>query len=267
VLAVVGNVARDVVDGGPPRLGGAAWYCARALASLGLPAIVVTKYSAADRRLAAPLHGLGIPVAWRQAASTTAFRIDLGEGERSMTIEDLGEPWTPEEARGWVAEALSGSDWVHVGALTRGHFPAQTLAELRRGRTVCLDGQGLVRPARTGLLELDADFDPEVLRHVDVLKLSGPEAQALGVDPLGGELGNLGVPEVVVTLGREGARVYAEGKVETLGARPVEVADTTGAGDVFVAAYLQGRRGGQAPARSAKAASAFVRSFLTGWQG
>jgi len=48
----------------------------------------------------------------------------------------------------------------------------ETLAELARGRTVSLDGQGLVRRPRVGLLEQDREFDPEVLRHVSIVKLS-----------------------------------------------------------------------------------------------
>jgi len=196
-----------------------------------------------------------------------AGRFDDRLPDRAGRGGALDEPWTPEEARGWVGEALAGADWVHVGALSRGDFPAETLAELRRGRKLCLDGQGLIRPARTGPLELDGDFDPEVLRHVDVLKLSGPEAAALGVDPLGSELGRLGVPEVVVTLGSDGVCVYSDGKVDSIGARPLDVADTTGAGDVFAAVYLQGRRRGHTPLAAAQAANAFVRSFLTGWSG
>lgn len=267
MLGVVGLVARDVVDGGSPRVGGAAWYCGRALASLSLPAVVVTKYAAKDRRLAAPLHGLGIRVEWLQASSTVAFRIDNRDGERDMAIDELGEPWSPEEVRGWVGKALTGADWVHAGALTRADFSAAALAELGQGRTLALDGQALVRPARIGPLRFDAEFDPEVLRHVDVLKLSGPEAGALGLEPTESSLALLGVPEIVVTLGKEGLVVYADGEVERVQARPVKVGDPTGAGDVFMAAYLQSRRSGHAPVAAAKAANLFVTGFLTGWRG
>ena len=87
-----------------------------------------------------------------------------------MTIADTGAPWTLADAR-----AVGRADWVQVGALTRADFPADVLAALARDRRVALDGQALVRPARTGPLVLDADFDPAVLRHVTALKLSEEE--------------------------------------------------------------------------------------------
>src|SRR3989304_267869 len=59
----------------------------------------------------------------------------------------LGEPWTPEDARGWLGEALAEVDWVHAGALWRGDFPAETLAELRRGRRLSLPRAGGPRAA------------------------------------------------------------------------------------------------------------------------
>src|SRR5262245_66042694 len=95
-----------------------------------------------------------------------------------MVVDALGPSWTPADLRG-----LERADWVHVGALARSDFPAGTLAELARDRRVSFDGQGLVRPARTGPLELDSDYDPEVLRHVAVLKLAEEGARVLVGEP------------------------------------------------------------------------------------
>jgi len=259
VIGVVGLLARDVVDGGAPRVGGAAYHCGRALAVLGQPAVVVTKYAAADHRLAAPLHGLGVRVEWRPAAATAGFRIENRGDAREMAVESIGESWTPQEARGWVGAALGNGDWVHAGALCRTDFPPETLAELARGRTLSLDGQGLVRVARTGPLALDADFDPETLRHVTVLKLSEAEAAVL-------DLAALAVPEIIVTLGSRGCVVLAAGHEERVPARPLDLADATGAGDAFVAAYLVARRSGQEPVEAARSATAVTRGLLSGWR-
>ena len=55
-VAVIGNLSRDVVDGGPPRVGGAAYYAGRALRVLGSRARIVTRCAPADRDLVlAPL--------------------------------------------------------------------------------------------------------------------------------------------------------------------------------------------------------------------
>jgi sugar/nucleoside kinase (ribokinase family) len=258
-LGVVGHVTLDRIDGGIPRLGGAPLYAARALRVLGRPAVVATKLADEDRpRLA----GLGLPVIAGSAAATAGFRIENDGDHRSMAIDELGEPWGPEEARGWLARALAEADWVHAGALTQADFPAETLAALARGRVLSLDGQGLVRRAELGDLVLAGDYDPEVLRHVRVLKLARDELDALGLELTESSLGSLGVPEVVITLGKAGAVVYADGLAEHLPTIPLEGVDPTGAGDSWTTAYLSYRRQRHSPISAARLANGVVGAAL-----
>jgi sugar/nucleoside kinase (ribokinase family) len=263
-LGVVGLVTLDRVDGGLPRLGGAPYYAARALRLLGHPATLATKIADDDRQR---LSALEIPAAVGRAERTAVFRIENVGDERTMTLEDPGEAWTPEDVDGWLAPALRGVDVVHAGALTQADFPAETLARLRRGRRVSLDAQGLVRSARVGELVLDANYDPEVLRHLDVLKVSSDEADVLGLEPDARSLGSLGVGEVLLTLGPRGVVVYAEGVVEHVPAHPVETEDATGAGDAFIAAYLSFRLRKHAPRSAARLAADVVHSLLSRWRG
>jgi sugar/nucleoside kinase (ribokinase family) len=182
-----------------------------------------------------------------------------------MRVEALGDPWTEEDARGWVSDAVGRADWVHVGALARSDFPSSTLAALAgRGRTLSFDGQGLVRPARTGPLELDADFDRDVLEHISILKLAEEEAEVLAPGLDEEALSALGVAEVVITLGSRGAALLAGGRLERIAARPLagEI-DPTGAGDAFAAAYLAARSEGHAPHASARRATALVAGLLS----
>jgi len=207
---------------------------------------------------------LGLPVLSRTSATTAAFRIAYAGEERTMTVEELGDDWTPAEVRDWVTAGLAGVDWVQVAGLRRGEFAPETLAELARGRKLLLDGQGLVRPAETGPLVYDADFDPAVLRHVTVLKLSELEAELLGGT---GEasLRALGVPEVIVTLGSRGALVLDRNGLKEVPTRPVEPAvDPTGAGDAFGAAYLVARAGGNGPVGAARFACGVTADLLAG---
>jgi sugar/nucleoside kinase (ribokinase family) len=261
LLGVVGLVSLDRVDGGLPRLGGAPYYAARALRVLGHPAVLATKLAPEDSGRG--LHALGVSVVSRPAAKTISFRIENTGDRRTMEVEQLGDPWTPEEARGWLSKALAHADWVHAGALTRDDFPAETLALLSRGRTLSLDGQALVRPTRIGPVELDGDYDPAVLEQVDVLKLAGDEAATLGLSYDERSLGSLGVREVVVTLGSRGCVVYADGIAEFVPARPLQVVDPTGAGDAFMAAYLSYRRRRHGPPSAARLASEVMRGLLS----
>ena len=259
-LAVVGNLSRDLVDGGPPRVGGPPFWAARALRALETPALVVAKCAGADRALLMrPLVALGVPVLWLGGSSTAAFSIRYEGDRREMTVDGIGDSWSPKDVR-----KLGDARWIHVGALAQSDFPAATLAELASGRRrILFDGQGLVRPARTGPLELHADFDPEVLRHVSVLKLSEEEAQALVGEPDEAALRALGVPEIIVTLGSRGSLVYADGQLERVATRAVGgPVDPTGAGDAFAVAYMAARAGGHAPVASARRAGALVTGLL-----
>ena len=219
----------------------------------------MAKCALEDRRaLLPPLVGLGLPVRWRAGDSTAAFTFAYDGDRRAMVVEALGSPWRTDDLAG-----LERVEWVHVGALARSDFPAETLAALARDRRVSLDGQGLARPDRTGPLALDGHFDPEVLRHVSVLKLAEEEARALVGEPEEDALRSLGVPEVVVTLGSRGSLVLAEGRLERVRACPVDgVIDPTGAGDAFAAAYLLSRSGGHAPVAAARRATALVAALL-----
>jgi sugar/nucleoside kinase (ribokinase family) len=247
------------------RVGGGPFYAGRALRALGRRGVVLTKCAEEDRRaLLTQLVCLGLPVLWRESESTAAFEIDYEGEERRMTVEALGPEWTREEIRDWVGRGLDGARWIQVAALRRNEFSAETVAELARGRRVLLDGQGLVRPAVTGPLEPDADFDRAVLEHVSVLKLSEPEAELLAGGTEEEALRGLGVPEVVVTLGSRGAIVLDRTGLEHVPGRPVDPADDpTGAGDAFGAAYLASRADGNGPAGAARRAAGVVADLLS----
>ena len=170
-----------------------------------------------------------------------------------MTVEHLGNAWTPADAK-----VLTPGAWVHVAPLLRSDFPAETLAAIARGRRrLSFDGQGLVRSAELGPLKLDTNFDPALLEHVQILKLAEEEADVIGA------VDKLGVPEVLVTYGERGSRVYYKGQSEKVGAWPV-AADPTGSGDAFSASYLAGRAQGLAPASAARQATGVVAALLTG---
>jgi len=226
---------------------------------LGPPALVGVKCAESDRdSLLIPLVRLGVPVLWRGGASTAAFSFHYEGDRRVMIVNALGDPWTIADLNG-----LERANWVHVGALARSDFPAGTLAALARDRRVSFDGQGLVRPARTGPLELDGDYDPEVLRHVSILKLAEEEARALVGEPNEDALRSLGVSEVVVTQGPRSSLVLADGKLERVPTPALDgEIDPTGAGDAFAAAYLVSRSTGHAPTASARRATALVAGLL-----
>lgn len=262
---MIGSTTQDVVDGGAPRVGGPPFHAGRALRLLGARARIVTRCAAADRRsLLARVVALGLPVTWTPGERTAAFRLDYDGEARRAVVEELGDPWTPADARGWAGRGLGRAEWVLVGGVVRSDFPAGTLAELGRGRRLLLDGQGLARPARTGPVVVDADVDPDVYRRAAMLKLSEHEAVALAGSTEPDALRALGVPEVLVTFGSGGSLVVTARAAERVHVRPVAGRDPTGAGDALAAAYLEARAAGHAPASAARRASGLVAALLLG---
>jgi sugar/nucleoside kinase (ribokinase family) len=250
-LALVGNLSRDVVDGDPPRIGGGPYYAAVAWRAYGTRGTIYTRCGPEDRvAFTQHLTDLGEPVVSLEGTTTTTFSFYYEGDVRIMTVEQAGDVWTPTDI-----ELIPPGAWVHVAPLLRSDFPAETLAALARERVVSFDGQGLVRAPELGPLRLDADFDPAMLEHIQILKLAEEEAEVVGA------IDTLGIPEVLVTYGGRGSRVYFEGRSVRVGAWPVPT-DPTGSGDLFSAGYLAARCEGLAPFASAERAAELVRSLL-----
>jgi sugar/nucleoside kinase (ribokinase family) len=247
-IAVIGNLSRDVIDGGSPRVGGAPFHAARGLRLLGGGARIVARCAAADRRaLVPPLAALGVPLTWREAPRTTSFEMRYHGEQREMAIADPGSPWTVEDAA-----AVGRAEWVHVGGLTRADFPVEVLAALARDRRLALDGQALVRRPEAGPLVLDDDFDPAVVRYLTVLKANEEELEALGGEE---RMVELGVPELLLTRASAGAVVIVRGLREHVRVRTIEAPNPTGAGDAFLAAYTWARAAGHRPISAARHAA------------
>lgn len=242
MLGVVGSLSLDYVDGRPPRPGGAVYYAEEALRLLGAPARVLAKSATADRVEA-------LDAEWLPAQVTTAFSFSYDGDARTMSVERVGDAWTPEDVEG----RLDGVEWLHVGGLLRSDFPPETIDALGRGRRLSLDGQALVRPGRTGPLRIDGEVDERILGAAQILTLSEEEAEVLG---------DLSVPEVVVTLGSRGSILYADGRVHRIDAEPVPDVDPTGAGDAFAVAYMAARADGAEPVAAAGSASTLVTELL-----
>jgi sugar/nucleoside kinase (ribokinase family) len=260
-VAVVGNLARDVVDGGAVTAGGCPAFAGEAFRRLDARGQIVTRCAEDDRRVLAPAVGApSADVVFLGARATSGFALDYAGEERAMRVTAIGEQWRPEDA----AALADDVTWVHAAPLVRGDFPAETLAALARGRSLSLDAQGLVRADTLGPLELDARFDPRALEHVSVLKLSEEEARVLGGGRFGGDdARRTGVPEVVLTRGAGGATVFADGAATDIpAAGRVAGVQTTGAGDVFAVAYAIRRADGADPVAAAARAAAVVADVL-----
>nr|WP_234818042.1 PfkB family carbohydrate kinase [Mycolicibacterium sphagni] len=262
-VTVLGNLAVDVINGGPKTPGGCASFSGVAIAATGVPGSIVALAAAEDRPLFdALLDRFGSMIRILTADCTSGFRLDYDDVDhRRMSVDSIGPVWGQAE----VDAADPNTTWVHLAPLLRTDFPAQTLALLaQRGHRVAYDGQGLVRADRVGPLVVDRHYPPELLEHLSILKLAEDEAVIVADGPFDqSTAARLGVPEILVTYGSEGCDIYTGDTCERVPAAwRVEGVQTTGAGDMFTTCYVANRAAGADPRAAAKEASELVATEL-----
>lgn len=251
IVVVAGSITVDelVVDGQRRgrKLGGVPLYAGLTLRRHGITVRVV---SHACREHAAEIQRVlgDADVVWLggRDMQCTEFVNTIGPGDaRSQELRSVAPPIRASDLRG----ALGEQPLVYVAPL-HGQDVAEdvlTLLEGLRSRVV-LDVQGLVRSGRIGVVESEVSpMLAPALNAASIVKASEIELEvvsdALGVDA-SGIVHRFGVEELIVTAAASGGRVYTPAAPPyAFPARPVaKVRDPTGAGDVFLAAYLIGRR-------------------------
>ena len=188
-------------------------------------------------------------------------------GLYTVRVDDRGERrfayWRSASA---ARELLAGTDWidhidgdyVHLSGITLQLAPTKTRDALvdkldglrQQGTTISFDtnyrpsgwqsadeaAQAMNHTARAATIVF-ATLDEETAMH-------GSRTAAEAAD----RLARLGVPEVAVKAGADGAHVLADGHLRHVPARPVPaVVDTTAAGDAFAGGYLAARMAGKHP--------------------
>jgi fructokinase len=247
-FVVVGESLVDIVvtpDGTESHaVGGSPMNVAVGLARLDVPSLLVTQIGddASGRAVAQHVRASGVdllPSSVRAGCRTSTATARLDHAHAAAYDFDL--TWDLPQQR------LPHAAGLHVGSL--GTF-------LAPGRAAVLD---LVRQADEA--ELFISYDPNVRpafltdpaqawREVMVVaassrlvKLSDEDAHLLRpADPLEAVASDLLTGEatelVIVTRGGDGAAAFGEGYSVTEAAPPVDVVDTVGAGDSFMAATL-----------------------------
>ncbi|RWD73866.1 PfkB family carbohydrate kinase [Mesorhizobium sp.] len=170
-----------------------------------------------DEVVAAGLSGDDVE---RRPGDTAVTLLRDKAGDRNFLLESfgVGEDYRPPATH---YHSLTNADWVHLGTNAN----------------------------RELLLSLVADkipFSVDVstlhfalpLEGVPLLFASGPDDPAEPVEPLLAAFRKAGARKVVLTCGARGAYFDDGGRVLYQKAMPVEVVDTCGAGDSFIATFL-----------------------------
>jgi sugar/nucleoside kinase (ribokinase family) len=251
-FVIVGNVARDVVPGGW-RPGGTAVYAAGVARGLGRRVGLVTAATEDVVRAGLPDD---VQVMRHPAGTSTSYENVYTPEGRIQYLRAAGEPLPPGAVpAAWVEArvALIGPVYHEVDASVAERFLG-LVGICAQGYLRRADADGRVRP-----LPPDAWDVAPLLRRARALFLS-EEDIALDAGDAPSAWAEM-VPILVVTDGRHGARIHADGGWRHVPAFAACEVDPTGAGDAFAAGYLVALDEGADPwtaARFGAAAASFV---------
>ncbi len=181
------------------------------------------------------LEKTGVRVTWRVTHPETG-RVDIyvdGEGERTFFVHP--------NAAGNVENLESLIDCYSGRLFYLDPFPARNSFDEHVKIASKSRKAGSFNVLNPGYPYSSAGFErlSNLLRFIDIVIMSRPEFEMLGVDP---EKILKFVRILVVTEGEKGSRAYVEGRVYHVPAFRVDkvnVVDTTGAGDAFAAGFLK----------------------------
>jgi sugar/nucleoside kinase (ribokinase family) len=230
---VIGHVTQDLTPGGPVP-GGTAYYAAVTAQRLGCRVALVTRApSALVEQVQAAAPGLEVYVLPAEQATTFENRYH-GNDRRQLLHHVAGTLAIDNIPVAWRQPAI-----VHLAPVAREVEP--TLAVHFSTSLVCATPQGWLREwDQAGRVRYVPLRQPRgQLRAIDAMVFS---AEDVNHDP--DEMRRLidSVPVVAVTRAAEGAVLYTQDGARPSPARPAELVDPTGAGDVFAAAFFTSLR-------------------------
>lgn len=246
-FVVVGEALVDVVvpAGGEPSeaVGGSPLNVAVGLARLEVPALLITRVGDDERggwvvehvrAAGAQVAGTSVVPGTRTSTATARLAESGAASYEFDLVWDLAHHTLPEAAA------------LHVGSLGATLAPGrEAVADLvrqaeERGLLVSYDPN--IRPALVTDPEATWRDVTELAAHCRLVKVSDEDLEALRpgvpVDDLARELLRGDTELLVVTRGAGGASAYVPGFSVHEPALPVEVVDTVGAGDSFMAGLL-----------------------------
>ena len=246
-IAVLGHVAIDTIitkSGSRQELGGPPTYISLIFHELGVETVAVTKvgYDFPDI-YASTLAERGVKVPKRSEEPTTRFILDYTSGERTIRVPTVCEPIMPMEVESLPETAI-------IAPIIQ-EIPDSTIKKISSS-IIAIDPQGFVRHRKPdGEISFQPWINRELLARTSVLKASERELGLItGVSGWDGlmKLNEGGVRVSLVTKGPGGADMISDGvrfSIPTYSS--LEIVDTTGAGDSFIAGFVSEYARGEPP--------------------
>ncbi|RAJ92540.1 sugar/nucleoside kinase (ribokinase family) [Larkinella arboricola] len=242
-ICTIGHITLDKVVTGQSvnyMPGGTSFYFSKALRQFDVAYKLVTALADKESHIVDGIRQDGIDVSALPSQYTVFFEniYSLDQDYREQNVHHQADSF---DVNGMPA---IDAKIYHLGPLLSDDISVDLLKALAQKGLVSLDIQGYLRyVSNKKVLYRDWVDKQEALPHVAILKANEHEMEVITgrEDPHEGAkyLADLGVREVIITLGSKGSIVYTGGEFHSIPAfEPSAVVDATGCGDTYMAGYL-----------------------------
>ncbi len=226
--------------------GGTSFYFSKALVHSSIKYGLVTALAPQEQHVVDDLRAEGITIYTLPSTHSVYFEniYSADQDHRDQHVLAKAAPFSPDQMPKIAAKVF------HLGPLLADDIPIELLNDLSKKGLVSLDIQGYLRHViNRDVVYRDWAEKKDVLPNVGILKANQFEMEVLTgrKDAYEGAryLADLGVREVIITLGSKGSLIFTNGTFCQIPAfKPKAVVDATGCGDTYMAGYLSKRVNG-----------------------
>ena len=262
-ICCIGHITRDKIitpESTVYMAGGTSFYMSYGMSRL--PKTVsyklVTKVGKGQFPEVEKLRQAGIDVRCYDSRHTVYFENKYGANSDNRTQRVLAkaDPFTLEEMKPLEAKVF------HLGSLLADDFSPEVVEYLSTKGQVSIDVQGYLREVSGEQVRaVDWKDKERILACTDILKLNEHEMEVIthsrNPRTVALQLADMGVKEVIITLGSYGSLIYCEGRFYEVPAyKPQVLVDATGCGDTYSTGYLWMRLQGASCAEAGRFAAA-----------
>ena len=244
-ICCIGHITRDKIitpESTVYMAGGTSFYMSYGISRL--PKTVsyelVTKVGKGQLPEVEKMRQAGIDVRCYDSRHTVYFENKYGANSDNRTQRVLAkaDPFTLEEMKPLEAKVF------HLGSLLADDFSPEVVEYLSTKGQVSIDVQGYLREVSGEQVRaVDWKDKERILACTDILKLNEHEMEVIthsrNPRTVALQLADMGVKEVIITLGSYGSLIYCEGRFYEVPAyKPQVLVDATGCGDTYSTGYL-----------------------------
>jgi len=220
--------------------GGTSFYFSKAIQQFDISHVLVTALAQSEMNVVTGLRADGVEIHALPSEYSVYFENIYSENQdyREQNVLQKAAPFEvaimPElEARIY-----------HLGPLLSDDISLNLIKELASKGLVSLDIQGFLRYVENRkVFYTDWTDKKEALPYVSILKANEHEMEVVtgkkDIQEGARALADMGVQEVIITLGSKGSLIYKDGLFHEIPAfKPKAIIDATGCGDTYMAGYL-----------------------------